>query len=140
MKLNSICTLVIFAAAILTSCSSPIQPENLNGYWEIERVTLPDGTEKEYEMNMIADYIELDGTAGTRTKVQPQVDGTYINNGATEEFTTNTDTGLLLHYKTPYDSWTEEVLALSKDKMTVKNKDGKIFTYKTYIPFSLKTK
>ena len=139
MKLHSICTLIIFATAIVTSCSSPMQPEGLNGYWEIDSVTLDDGTEKEYTVNMVVDYIQIDGKKGTRTKVKPQVNGTFLNSGATETFTINTDDEFVLNYKTPYDSWTEEVVSLTKDKMRVKNKDGKIFTYKTFTPFSLKT-
>ncbi len=140
MKLHPICTLVIFATAILTSCSSPMQPENLNGYWEIESVTLTDGSEKEYPVNMVVDYLKVDGINGTRTKLKPQVNGTFIDSGATEKFTIDHNTSFLINYTTPYDEWTEEVLSLSKNKMTVKNSDGKIFTYKTFVPFSLKTK
>lgn len=116
-----------------------MQPEDLNGYWEIESVILEDGTEKEYNVNMVIDYINIDGRNGTRTKVKPQISGTFINNGASETFTLHTDTEFILKYTTPYDTWTEEVLSLSEDKMRIKNKDGKIFTYKTFTPFSIKT-
>lgn len=140
MKLKSICSLVIFAVAILTSCSSPITPENLNGYWEIESVTLKDGTKKDYSVNMIVDYIKVEGTSGTRTKVKPQVNGRFIDSGATETFTINDSENFVLEYKTPYDSWNEEIVSLTKDKMRVKNIDGKIFNYKKFTPFTLKTK
>lgn len=140
MKLNSICALVIFAAAIVASCSAPLQPENLNGYWEIESVTLDYGTEKEYNINTIVDFIQIDGDSGTRTKVKPQLDGTFINSGATEAFTISTVDKFSINYKTPYANWTEELLFLNEQKMRVKNKDGKVFTYKKFIPFTLKTK
>jgi len=140
MKLNSICTLVIFATAILTSCSSPMQPEDLNGYWEITSVTLEDGTERDYTVNAVVDFIELNGSNGTRSKVKPQFDGSFIKNSATEEFSLEQGDEFILAYKTPYDAWEEEILELSIDKMRVKNRDGKVFTYKTFTPFSLKTK
>ncbi len=140
MKLHSICTLVIFATAILTSCSSPMQTEDLNGYWEITSVTLKDGTEKNFTVNPVVDFIDVTGKSGTRTKVKPQFNGTFISTGLTEEFTIKEGAYLFLNYKTSFDTWEEEVLSLTKNEMRVKNRDGKIYTYKTFIPFSLKTK
>ncbi|EDM44763.1 hypothetical protein SCB49_14365 [unidentified eubacterium SCB49] len=140
MKTNSIYTLVIFAIAILSSCTSPMEPEDLNGYWEIESVTLQDGSKKSFTVNPVVDFIELENKNGTRTKVKPQFDGTFVSNGATEKFTIEASNALILTYTTPYDTWEETVLSLSENKMTVKNKDKKIYTYKRFIPFSQKNK
>ena len=45
----------------------------------------------------------------------------------------------MIVYKTPFDTWEEEVLSLTEDEMRVKNRGGKIYTYKTFTPFSLKS-
>ena len=35
--------------------------KNLNGYWEIEKVTFPNGETKDYSVSTTIDYIELKG-------------------------------------------------------------------------------
>ena len=84
--------------------------ENLSGYWEIEKVTTLEGETKEFKISTIVDYITVDGNFGKRTKVSPQLDGSFKNNGATETFTIDGSSGeLILRYQNP-----ERVFGLRK--------------------------
>ena len=45
--------------SLLVSCKQSITEadlQNLNGYWEIEKVMLPDGEKKEYKINETVDF------------------------------------------------------------------------------------
>ena len=76
----------IFLLIVLTSmlsCKQKIKEadiSNLNGYWEIEKVDLPDGDKKEYKVNETIDFFKIENKKGFRKKVMPQLDGTYLTN------------------------------------------------------------
>ena len=56
----------IFLLIVLTSmlsCKQKIKEadiSNLNGYWEIEKVDLPDGDKKEYKVNETIDFFKIE--------------------------------------------------------------------------------
>ena len=61
---------------ILTACQNKVTHEDLpflNGYWEIEKVNMPDGQTKEYTINTTVDYIEMKDLSGFRKKVYPKL-------------------------------------------------------------------
>ena len=58
--MNKIVSFGIFL--MLVACQNKLSQEELpllNGYWEIEKVTLANGQTKEYNVNNTVDYIEL---------------------------------------------------------------------------------
>ncbi|WP_158976164.1 hypothetical protein [Cellulophaga sp. L1A9] len=126
---------------IVTSCSQKITEEqlsDLNGYWEIEKVTLPDGQKKEYTVNETIDYIQLDGLKGFRKKVKPTFSGTYITSDDAETFTLfNKEDTYLLTYKTEISEWTETLKSISKDQFSVTNEDNITYFYKRYEPINI---
>ena len=72
---------------LFISCQQQVSPEaisKINGYWEIQKVELPDGKEKEYKINETVDYFEWNGNKGFRKKVKPQLDGTFLTNNESE--------------------------------------------------------
>lgn len=131
MKTNFILLLVAFS---LFSCDKRVSDEELtklNGYWEIETVELPDGSEKEYTINSTIDYFELKGKEGIRKKVMPQVDGSYRANGLSENITVTEENGVTyIKYKTEYATWKEEIIELDEDEFVVKNEQGIQYHYK----------
>ncbi|GHC54116.1 hypothetical protein GCM10008083_17840 [Ulvibacter litoralis] len=113
------------------------QKEKLSGYWQIETVELPDGTKKDFSFSATLDYISLSEEKGMRTKVAPKLDGTFQNNGASENFTTKIeDDSLRLYYSTPFDTWKETVLVATDSILKIKNKEGKIYAYKKFVKFT----
>ena len=106
------------------------QLEHLTGYWEIDRVEITEDSVINYKVNATVDYIEFDGEEGFRKKVKPQFDGSYKTSEDIEEISAQIENdSLRLHYKTPFDEWTETVISAEEDKFSVLNRDGKIYHY-----------
>lgn len=133
--------LVVCMMLLLSGCQQQNpeeQLEQLSGYWEVQSVTLEDGTVKNYTANTTIDFIELDGTRGVRKKLAPSFDGSYSATKSAERFSTEiTDKALQLHYSTAYDQWTETVLKAKDSLLVVQNADGKTYSYKRYVPLNL---
>lgn len=133
---------LFFLGTIVVSCKQTITETDLqylNGYWEIEKVTLPDGDTKEYKVNETIDYFQIAQKKGFRSKVMPQVDGSYLTNDIKESVQVRLKDGsATLHYKTTYAKWNEEIITLSKDHFVVKNAQDLEYHYKRPVKFSVK--
>ena len=127
---------------LLMSCKQTITESdlnNLNGYWEIEKVILPNGEKKEYKVNETIDFFKITKSNGFRKKVMPQIDGTYLTNNINESVSVVIKDGAAsIHYKTTYASWHEDIITLTKDKLVVKNQQDLEYHYKRPIKFSEK--
>lgn len=111
----------------------------LNGYWEIEQVTLADGSKKDYDMNEDIDFFEVKKDSGFRKKVKPQFDGTYVVNDAYEKIKIiKSKEGTFISYQTDYATWKEQIVALTKDQLILENQQKVKYQYKKPIPFSVK--
>ncbi len=126
---------------IITSCSNSISEDQLNllnGYWEIEKVTFPDGQTKEYTINETVDFIKLDSLKGYRKKMKPTFEGTYVTNDDAEEFTifVNEDK-YLISYKKDENDWTETLKSISETNFSVTNSENITYTYKRYEPINI---
>ncbi|MEN9335344.1 MAG: hypothetical protein RLZZ500_331 [Bacteroidota bacterium] len=137
---KSVIFLVVLA--LFSACKPQVKLDDLpklNGYWEIQKVEMKDGDDKDYKVNPTVDYIEIKGKTGFRQKVMPQLDGTFRTNNLQEQITVKDDEGeLFLHYKTPYGVWKEAVVELSDSILVVKNQSELTYHYKKFKPFSKK--
>ena len=138
--MKRILLLIVLVSAL--SCKQKITEadlSNLNGYWEIEKVELPDGDKKEYKVNETIDFFKIEANKGFRKKVMPQLDGTYLTNDIQEDVVVVLKDGdASLQYKTTYASWKEEIIELTKDKLVVKNQQEIEYYYKRPAKFSVK--
>lgn len=138
--MKRILLLIVLVSAL--SCKQKITEadlSNLNGYWEIEKVELPDGDKKEYKVNETIDFFKIEANKGFRKKVMPQLDGTYLTNDIQEDVVVIVKDGdASLQYKTTYASWKEEIIELTKDKLVVKNQQEIEYYYKRPAKFSVK--
>ena len=127
---------------LFLSCKQSISEtdlQNLNGYWEIEKVELPDGDKKEYKVNETIDFFKINDKKGFRSKVMPQIDGTYLTNDLKEDvIIVLKDGDATIQYKTTYASWNEEIIELTKDKLVIKNQQDFEYHYKRPVKFSIK--
>ncbi|HLV39293.1 hypothetical protein [Xanthomarina sp.] len=139
--MNSKYLILILSMLVLSSCSKNPETyiEHLEGYWEIEEVTLPDGTKKKYTYNDTVDYINIsDSLVGFRIKLKPGFDGTYETSHDTEQFTIKIENDSLnLYYETPYDTWKETVLLATNEQLKVTNKNKAVFLYKKFTPINV---
>lgn len=126
---------VLLVFTILVSCTEKISVKeisNLNGYWEIEKVELPDGSSKEYKINESVDYFEVnDSLKGFRKKVIFQLDGKLLANDVKENIeVVSIDDLMFLNYTTEYAKWKEEIIELTQQKLILKNEHGISYFYK----------
>ena len=126
---------VILFSFLLVSCKQQIQTADIpkiNGYWEIEKVVFDQGEDKEYGANQNYDYFQIDtNNQGIRKKVAPQLDGTFLVDDTYEKVSVRfQDDKAYLDYSTPYMKYTEEIVALTADKLVVLNAQKKEYHYK----------
>jgi hypothetical protein len=137
MKIRIVYLIILLAT---TSCGKQdllTQKEKLGGYWEIKSVEMPDGNKKDFSFNSVLDFIEVSDENGRRTKVSPQLDGSFLTNGVAEKFEVRIeDDSLRLYYETPYDHWRETVLIATDSVLKIINRDLKIYTYKKFQKFN----
>lgn len=125
--------------SIFISCTSKkitnLKP--LTGYWEIEKVIMPNGDKKEYKLGTTIDYIKLiNDSTGIRKKLHPKLDGTFETSNLEEKFTIEQQQNkTVMHYKTSLDTWDETLTLLTKDKLVVTNKENFKYYYKRFQPF-----
>lgn len=125
-----------------TSCQQSVNKEDLvkiNGYWEIQKVTFPDGNEKEYTINETIDFFEWKNEKGFRKKLKPQFDGTFLANDEQEQIQIKDSAEVTyIYYSTKFDKWKEEVNTVSDSILILKNEDNITYHYKRFTPFSIK--
>ena len=132
---------VLLFLFIISSCHQKITSSDiskLNGYWEIEKVILYDGTKKNYTYNESFDFFKVTNNKGFRKKVMPQLDGRFLVNDQFEkiEITFENDIAYI-NYSTPYAKWKEEIESLSSDKLVVINASKAKYYYKKTAPVNI---
>ena len=133
--------LIILLVVLTIGCSKNPETyiEHINGYWEIEKVILPDGSEKNYTYNATIDFFNInDSLTGFRKKLKPTLDG---------KFTASIDAEILklviendslnVYYSTPFANWKETILFADNEKLKVINQNKNVYLYKRYIPLNL---
>ena len=134
-------TVILFFFFVLSSCHQKITQQDvakINGYWEIEKVNLPDGTEKKYTINETYDYFEIKGNTGFRKKVNPQLNGRFLVTNQSEKVTLLFEKDqTFLVYSTPFAKWKEEIKSLEDKKMVLINSTNMEYTYKKTGPINL---
>lgn len=136
-------SLILFLFSLLIiSCKPSVTEADLakiNGYWEIQKVELPDGEKKEYKVNETIDFFSVKDQNGFRQKVMPQLNGTYLTNDIKEIVkVTNQEDTYFINYVTKYGKWKEEIIEIQDSVLILKNKDNLEYHYKRHVPFSIK--
>jgi len=121
---------------IFCGCTEKVSKEDiqlLNGYWEIDQVTFPNGDVKEFNVNPTIDYLELDGLKGFRKKMYPKFNGSYTTSNDAEVFViAEKEDTFEFHYKNEMSTWKEEIKSITKDQFSVVNQDTITYTYKRF--------
>lgn len=112
---------------------------HLQGYWEIDQVTLSDGTKKDYTFSNTVDYFYVsDSLTGFRKKLKPSFTGSYNTSKDSEPFTLSTADGkLTITYTTALDQWQETVTFASAKTLQIINTNNITYTYKRYTPINV---
>ncbi len=133
---------LFFLALVIWGCGAPVKDESLkslNGLWEIEKVTLADGTTKDYKISEIVDRFEFENGRGTRTKVRVSFGGEYPAASQPDSvFVVRQDDQVFIDHKAQHIKWREEVLALDSLQLVLRNPQGIEYRYKKHVPMNLK--
>lgn len=132
--------LVVFGLLIFSCTKNPeTYILHLEGYWEIQEVTMADGSKKEYKFNETIDYISLnDSLKGFRKKLKPGINDTYFTSDDAEALKLKIENNTLnIYYTTPYDNWKETVLEANAEKLKVINENKTVYLYKRYTSVKL---
>lgn len=133
-------TVLIFGL-ILLSCSNDPNAliEHLDGYWEIDEVTMADGSKREYTYNDTVDYFSIsDSLTGFRKKMKPSFDGTYTTSDDSESLNLKIENDSLnIYYTTPFANWKETVLDATEEKLLIINDQKIKYLYKRFEPINV---
>lgn len=112
---------------------------HLNGYWEIDEVTLPDGSKRDYVYNDTIDYLSItDSLTGFRKKLKPDFNGKFVTSDDAEALELKIeDHTLYIYYTTPYANWKETVLKATDTQLLIENDQNIKYLYKRYIPMAM---
>lgn len=131
----------LFFSLFVLSCSQTVSEADvakMNGYWQIEKVVTADGRDKQYQGNTSYDFFEIKGNKGTRTKVMPQLDGSFLTNNLHEQVSVIfKDGNAYLEYETGYAKWKEEIQSVSEEEMVLVNAQNTEYHYKKAGPINL---
>ncbi|EZH73302.1 hypothetical protein ATO12_20080 [Aquimarina atlantica] len=120
----------------ITSCTTTDPKEHiqyLDGYWEIKKVVLSDGNEKEYKFNQDIDFFEIKDSIGIRKKVRPKLDGSFTVTDNQEVFSiTIENDSVRLHYKNSLATWKETIISAKENEIVFKNETGNVYFYQRY--------
>ena len=77
--MKNIYVLGLVLGFMIFSCNSKqdIQPEKLNGYWEISKVIKEDGEKIDFGYNSAIEFFEIKNNKGIRKKIYPKLEGKY---------------------------------------------------------------
>jgi hypothetical protein len=132
--------LFLIVLGSVLSCKQKITDadiSNLNGYWEIEKVTFPDGNKKEYQVNEFIDFISLKNLNGTRQKVAPQLDGTFLKGALQDKIrVVDSSDSYFLKTKSNFTKWEEKIISVSEDELVLENEAKITYYYKKFVPYS----
>tara|TARA_R110001583_G_scaffold11238_3_gene51218 strand:- start:220 stop:636 length:417 start_codon:yes stop_codon:yes gene_type:complete len=113
--------------------------EHINGYWEIEKVILASGEERDYTYNEFIDYFQVsDDLKGIRKKLKPTLRGTFETTDDSENFILKIENDSLnIYYKTLFSSWKETILLATNQKLKIIDSHKNVFIYKQYKSLNL---
>ena len=133
----------IFLVVLFTLFSCHKDPKShlefVNGYWEIEQVTFPNGETKTYNFNETIDYIEIkDNMKGFRKKMKPNINQTFSTSNNEEMIEAKIENDSLnLYYATPLSTWKETVISTDENQLIIALDNEVTYQYKRYKPLDI---
>lgn len=127
--------ILILSIISLVSCSnnSTEMVKAMEGYWNIETVTLPDGTEREFPFSNHMDHFEIEGNNGVKNRVSPTYDGGFINYGSPVYFTWEAVAGkVVLTFKDGEERYQQTLKNSDATTLVLLHENGTEYIYKAH--------
>lgn len=125
----------ILSITLLASCGNNAteMANAMEGYWNIETVTLSDGTEREFPFSNHMDHFEIEGSNGVKNRVSPTYDGSFINYGSPVQFTWETVDGkVVLTFKDGAERYQQTLKKCDATTLVLLHENGTEYRYKAY--------
>ena len=137
--MKKIIAVVLFISILSCQKNPETYIEHIDGYWEIDEVTLPDGSKRDYNYNDTIDFFSInDSLTGFRKKLKPNFDGSFSTSDDVEQLKLVIENDSLnIYYKTPYSEWKETVLKATEEQLIIQNQNKLRYVYKRYEPLDL---
>ncbi|MGB5982373.1 MAG: lipocalin family protein [Nonlabens sp.] len=126
---------ILIGALMLTSCEKDPNKQiaQLEGYWNIEEVKLPDGNTKEFPFSNHMDYFEINGNKGMKHRVSPRYDGTFVNYGSPVPFKWEAIDGTLtLNFAEGDNAYQQTLESVTEEELVLLHENGTTYTYTSY--------
>ena len=138
-KLKTICFLLFLLTTIGCTSVEKADLQNLNGYWEINKVIQPDGNEVDFSISTVYDFYQIDDNyKGIYKKASPQLDGTFIVDDYREEIEIIEDKEVFkIKFHSGFNDREVQIIKLTTNMLIVKNSDNKTYHYKRAEPINL---
>lgn len=132
-------TLLIFLSLLACSPSLEDTKSLLKGYWEIEKVTLSDGTTKAYPYSGLVDFYAINtDNSGVKKKMQPQFSGRYNTTTDAVNFKITDSAGkVYLNFSNKNSKWHEQLIQINNSRLKLKLENNLIYIYKRHQPLEL---
>ena len=134
-------TLTLLILLSLLGCSPSLEDTKslLKGYWEIEKVTLSDGTTKTYPYSGLVDFYAINtDNSGVKKKMQPQFSGRYNTTTDAVNFKITDSAGqIYLNFSNKNSKWREQLLQINNSRLKLKLENNLIYIYKRHQPLEL---
>ena len=124
--------LFVFVLFIYCKDNIPLKDfELINGYWEIEKVEMPNGKIKKYSYNETLDYFNVSNLQGFRKKITLRLNGKHLTNNLKENIKISfKNNNAILNCTTRFDNWEEEIVSVNDSSLVLKNPNNIKYFYK----------
>lgn len=121
---------------VFISCSNNEEKiKAIEGYWNIDEVILPNGSEREFPFSNHMDHFEIDGFKGVKNRVSPTYDGSFVSYGDPVSFVWEEKKGdLWLSFKQGEQAYSQKVDKATEETLVLIHDNGTRYTYKAYTP------
>lgn len=132
---------ILLVAFFVIGCNQ--KPEEMipfiEGYWEISEVKKDGNKLKEFTINTVVDYFEIqEDQTGFRKKLSPTLDGRFQGSEHQTSFQLITTNGaLIIEYEGSESRHRETVKKANEKELVLLNDSGFVYIYKPYTPIKI---
>ena len=134
-------SLLYFFIFLCLGCNrkSDININDLDGYWEIEKVETNNQENKVYNMNTVVDFFEINSdSTGYRKKLNVHFSGNYQTNSIQQKLNIEAlKQEVFIKHISEHTNWSEKIITLNSNVLILQNKNGTTYFYKRHKKLSL---
>ena len=128
--------LVLLFLLICVSCGQTTKEltDNLSGYWNIQKVEFPYGTEKEYPYTTTLDHFTLKDSIGVKNRVTPRYDNVMVSAETPINFRWKEVNGdLVLTFQDGAEAYQQIVKKCTESELILVHDNKTTYHYKRYL-------